>query len=40
MVWMTLRMTFKTGDFKGVSDYDFEGDFQGHFKRVLKGDLE
>ena len=40
----TLRMTFKTWDFRGVSKEDFEGDFKGVFqevfKKVFKGEFE
>ena len=33
---MTIRMTFRTWDFRGVFKEDFEGDFEGD----LEGDLE
>ena len=36
---MTLRMTFKTCDFRGVFKVDFEGDFEAYFEEYFKGCL-
>ena len=36
---MTLRMIFKTWDFRGVFKEDFEGDLEGDWERDLEGDF-
>ena len=36
---MTLKKTFKTGDFKRVSKEDIETDFKGYLKGSLRGSL-
>ena len=37
---MTIRMTFKTQDIKGLSKEDFEGDFEGSSRGYLRGTLK
>ena len=37
---MTLRMTFKTRDFRGVFQEDFEGDLEGDSKGDFRGDFK
>ena len=37
---MSLRMTFKTWDFRGVFKEDYEGDLEGDLEGDIEGDLE